>query len=182
MEDDEGGGLIGAGEAPRGAAPLPSSTFSSSALGSYPSFSMRSASSLALFSAASKSIASALTFLAPSFVVFFAPSTLAFLAPPAVPVLRRAADDVIRPVVGFAESPVSCFERGDAERLMSLPLPAFRNGEGVRPVTGGVAVRETGGVGRLIAGLSQEEKKSSSGSPAGVPTSASAPSITTSSG
>jgi hypothetical protein len=33
---------------------------------------------------------------------------------------------------------------------------------------GGVAVRETGGVGLLIEGLSHEEKKSSSGSPAGV--------------
>lgn len=49
-------------------------------------------------------------------------------------------------------------------------------------MTGGVAVREMGGVGRLMAGLSQEEKKSSSGSPAGVPTSVSAPSITTSPG
>jgi hypothetical protein len=52
---------------------------------------------------------------------------------------------------------------------MSFPLlPAVRKGEGVRPTTGGVAVRDTGGVGLLIAGLSQEEKKSSSGSPAGV--------------
>jgi hypothetical protein len=44
----------------------------------------------------------------------------------------------------------------------------LRKGEGVRPTTGGVAVRETGGVGRLMDGLSHEEKKSSSGSPAGV--------------
>jgi hypothetical protein len=47
-------------------------------------------------------------------------------------------------------------------------LPALRKGDGVRPTTGGVAVRETGGVGRLIDGLSQDEKKSSSGSPEGV--------------
>jgi hypothetical protein len=42
------------------------------------------------------------------------------------------------------------------------------NGEGVRPTTGGVPVREIGGVGFLIEGLSHEEKKSSAGSPAGV--------------
>lgn len=37
-------------------------------------------------------------------------------------------------------------------------------GEDVRPMTGGVAVRDGGGVGRLMEGLSQEEKKSSSAS------------------
>lgn len=61
----------------------------------------------------------------------------------------------------------------------------MRKGDGVLPTTGGVAVRETGGVGFLIAGLSHEEKKSSSGSPAGVfvPSPASVPSVmTTSSG
>lgn len=68
---------------------------------------------------------------------------------------------------------------------MSLPpfSPGFRKGDGVRPTTGGVAVRETGGVGFLMAGLSQEEKKSSSGSPAGVDApSPASPSTTTSLG
>jgi hypothetical protein len=46
--------------------------------------------------------------------------------------------------------------------------PAFRKGEAVRLTTGGVPVREGGLLGRLIEGLSQEEKKSSSASPAGV--------------
>lgn len=91
--------------------------------------------------------------------------------------MRRAADDVMRPAVGL-DSVESDLERGDAERAESLPAPAFRKGDGVRPATGGVAVREAGGVGRLMAGLSQEEKKSSSGSPAGVAEpSPSAPSV-----
>ena len=68
----------------------------------------------------------------------------------------------------FVPSAESDLASGDADRATSFPLAAFRKGEGVRPITGGVAVRETGGVGLLIAGLSQEEKKSSSGSPAGV--------------
>jgi hypothetical protein len=87
-----------------------------------------------------------------------------------VAVFLRAAEEVVRVVVG-AGAP-STLTRGDEVRAMPLPLPfelpALRKGEGVRPTTGGVAVRETGGVGRLIEGLSQEEKKSSSGSPEGV--------------
>lgn len=75
------------------------------------------------------------------------------------------------------DSPVeSDLARGDADRDVSFPLPAFRKGDGVRPTTGGVAVRERGGVGLLMAGLSHEEKKSSSGSPAGVEEPSSAPS------
>lgn len=141
---------------------------------------MRSASSLAFFSASSKSMMSAVTFLAPSFGAFFAPSTLAFRGP-AVPVFRRAAEDVMRLVVGFFSSVDSVLASGDEERLISFPLlPAVRKGEGVRPA--GVAVLETGGVGRFIAGLSQEEKKSSSGSPAGVAAPSSVPSRTTSPG
>lgn len=84
-------------------------------------------------------------------------------------VLRNAAEDVIR-LAGVEEA--SALASGEAVLAIPLPLPfevpAFKNGEGVRPITGGVAVREIGGVGRLIEGLSQEEKKSSSGSPAGV--------------
>lgn len=49
-----------------------------------------------------------------------------------------------------------------------LALPAERKGEAVREMTGGVPTREGGLLGLLIAGLSHEEKKSSSGSPAGV--------------
>jgi hypothetical protein len=58
-------------------------------------------------------------------------------------------------------------ERGDFGRAAPLPLlPAsgLRKGEAER----GVQVREGGFEGRLIVGLSQEEKKSSSLSPAGV--------------
>jgi len=82
---------------------------------------------------------------------------------------RSAADEVIRLEVAGAEEEPSTLASGEADRAMPLPfpLPALRNGEGVRPTTGGVAVREMGGVGRLIAGLSHDEKKSS-GSPEGV--------------
>ena len=55
----------------------------------------------------------------------------------------------------------------------------------MRPTTGGVLVRETGGVGLLIEGLSQDEKKSSLESLEGVaePSASAAMSvITTSSG
>lgn len=139
---------------------------SSSALGSYPSFSMRSASSFAFLSASSKSIKSAVTFLKPSLGAFFAPRMLAFLGP--VPgVFFRAAEWVMRLAAGLL-SVESVLESGELVRAISFPPLAPRKGEGVRPTTGGVAVRETGGVGFLIAGLSQEEKKSSSGSPAGV--------------
>lgn len=47
-------------------------------------------------------------------------------------------------------------------------VPGFRNGEEVRLITGGVCVLEGGWLGRLIEGLSQDEKKSSPGSPEGV--------------
>lgn len=144
---------------------------------------MRSASSLAFFSASSKSMTSPVTFLAPSLGAFLAPRTFAFRGPLAAPVFRRAAEDVMRPDVGLAASPESVLERGEAERAPSLPLPAVRKGEGDRPTVGGVAVREAGGVGRLMAGLSQDEKKSSSGSPAGVADPSSTASVmTTSSG
>jgi hypothetical protein len=55
------------------------------------------------------------------------------------------------------------------EREPLAPAPAFRKGELVRLTTGGVPVREGGLLGRLIEGLSHDEKKSSSWSPAGVP-------------
>jgi hypothetical protein len=106
-------------------------------------------------------------------LVFLAPKTFAFRGPaPAAVPLRNAADDVILLAAGAAAVAPSTFTRGEDVRAIPLPLPfelpALRNGEGVRPTTGGVAVREIGGVGRLMDGLSHEEKKSSSGSPAGV--------------
>lgn len=102
-----------------------------------------------------------------------APNTFAFRGPaPVVVPLRNAADDVVRLAAGAAEDDPSTFTSGDGVLAMPLPspfaLPALRKGDGVRPTTGGVAVRDKGGVGRLIEGLSHEEKKSSSGSPAGV--------------
>lgn len=105
---------------------------------------------------------------------------------PVVAVFRNVADEVVRLAIGAAEP--SVFDKGEAVLAIPLPAalaPALRNGDGVRPTTGGVAVREIGGVGRLIDGLSQEEKKSSSGSPAGVelpsPASALAESVITTS-
>lgn len=131
---------------------------------------MRSASSLAFFSASSKSMSAVVTFFAPSLEpAFFAPRTFVFRAP-VVPFFS-AAECVIRLAAGL-DSEDSVRERGEAVRAMSFPAPldspALRKGDGVRPITDGVPVRETGGVGFLMAGLSQEEKKSSSGSPAGV--------------
>lgn len=131
---------------------------------------MRSASSLAFFSASSKSMSAVVTFFAPSLEpAFFAPRTFVFRAP-VVPFFS-AAECVIRLTAGL-DSEDSVRESGEAVRAMSFPAPldsaALRKGDGVRPITDGVPVRETGGVGFLMAGLSQEEKKSSSGSPAGV--------------
>lgn len=142
-------------------------TGASSASGSYPNFAILSASSFALRSAASKSITSPVTFFAPNFV-FLAPNTLALRGPDPIALpLRNAAEEVVRLAAGAAPP-----ANGDAVRAMPFPLPfafpALRKGDGVRPTTAGVAVRETGGVGFLIAGVSQEEKKSFFGSPAGV--------------
>ena len=79
---------------------------------------------------------------------------------------------VVRMAVGagrFFSASVAASGEGDFERVVELPLAfAERNGEAVRETTGGVPVREGGLLGRLIVGLSQEEKKSSAGSPAGV--------------
>lgn len=110
---------------------------------------------------------SPVTFFAPS-LVFLAPKTFAFRGPAEVAEpLRNAADEVVRLAAGLLEA-LAAFARGEGARAMPFPLELLeRNGDGVRPAAG-VAVREIGGVGRLIEGLSQEEKKSSSGSPAGV--------------
>lgn len=145
---------------------------------------MRSASSLAFFSASSKSMSAVVTFFAPSLEpAFFAPRTLVFRAP-VVPFFS-AAECVMRLAAGL-DSAESVRARGEAVRAISFPAPfespALRKGDGVRPITDGVPVLETGGVGFLMDGLSQEEKKSSSGSPAGVEVpSASPPSVMTTS-
>lgn len=75
-----------------------------------------------------------------------------------MPALVRSADEVVvRDTGGVGVPEVS----GEGVRMVSL---LETRGEEVRPITGGVAVREGGGVGRLMEGLSQEEKKSSSAS------------------
>ena len=79
-----------------------------------------------------------------------------------VVVLRRAPVQVVRDAVGGVGSAAV---RGDLVRGGPLPL-APRNGDAVLPMPG-VLDREGGLLGLLIAGLSQDEKKSS-GSPAGV--------------
>ena len=147
------------------------SSWAFSASGSYPSFSILSASAFAAFSAASKSISSPATFFAPSFVVFFAPRMLVRLAALPVAPFRRAADVVVRMAVGAGsgscDSDVASGE-GDFGRAAPLAVPAVRKGEAVRETTGGEAVREGGLLGLFMVGLSQDEKKSSAGSLAGV--------------
>ena len=108
-----------------------------------------------------------MTFLAPNLEAgFLAPRTFALRGPVAV-VFLRAAEWVNRLAAGLASASVeSVLDSGDVD--LEISLPAFKKGELVRPTTGGVLVRETGGVGLLIEGLSQEEKKSSLESLAGV--------------
>jgi hypothetical protein len=161
-------GLIGVGlttsvDAVDAAAFLAAEAASAASSGLYPSFSIRSASSLAFFSAASKSRSvSAITFFAPS-LFFFAPRMFGFRAVDVVAVFR-IADDV---VTGRGAADSEDAFKGDFGRA-PLPLgpPGVRNGEAVR--LAGVPVLEGGLLGRLIVGLSQDEKKSSAGSPAGV--------------
>ena len=133
---------------------------------------MRSASALAARSAASKSISSPAAFFAPSFCVFFAPRMLARLGPVVLGPLRMAVEEVVRIAVGAGRGSsllVTAFRPdGDFDREVPFVLFAVRKGEAVLDTTGGVLVREGGLLGRLIVGLSQEEKKSSAGSPAGV--------------
>lgn len=85
-----------------------------------------------------------------------------------------ADEDVVRMAVGAgsafsASLAAPASGEGDFGRAVEpLALPAERKGEPVRETTGGVPLREGGLLGRLMVGLSQEEKKSSAGSPAGV--------------
>lgn len=81
---------------------------------------------------------------------------------------RETLPALIAVGAGEEELSLSEAERGDFERGPFPLEPAFKKGDAVRLTTGGVPVREGGLEGRLIEGLSHEEKKSSSGSPAGV--------------
>lgn len=148
-----------------------SSAFSAS--GSYPNFSILSASAFAAFSAASKSISSPTTFLAPSFWFFFAPRMFVRFGPavpPAVgPVLRIAEAGVVRIAAGAGSDdcatsagPSVAFSGDLGLAAAPFAVPAERNGEPVRGTTVGVPTLEGGLLGLLMAGLSQEEKKSSS--------------------
>jgi len=78
-------------------------------------------------------------------------------------VLRTAAEGIARDaVVADCDGSVSALARGDFG--LSGPLPfvlGLRNGEAVLLTAGGVRVLEGGLLGLFIAGLSQEEKKSS---------------------
>ncbi len=84
-----------------------------------------------------------------------------------------ADDEVVRMAVGAGRAFSASLAApangdGDLGRAEPLALPAERKGDAVRETTGGVLLRDGGLLGRLIVGLSQEEKKSSAGSPAGV--------------
>ena len=90
---------------------------------------------------------------------------------PVIPgVLRTAVADVVRKTAGGGLA--SDFEaaRGDGDfGRAAAPLAlGARNGDAVRDTTGGVPALDGGLLGLLTVGLSQDEKKSSSGSPAGV--------------
>ena len=98
---------------------------------------------------------------------------LVLFAPPRAGPFRIAVEEVVLIAVGagraFSAS-AAAEERGEGDlgRPAPLAVPAVRKGEAVRETTGGVPVREGGLLGLLIVGLSQDEKKSSAGSPAGV--------------
>lgn len=85
-----------------------------------------------------------------------------FFGPAPAVVFRTAAGFAAGVVAGVL--PSAAPTSGDLGRSVALPFaPGFRKGDPVR----GVPVRDGGFEGRLIVGLSHEEKKSSS-SPAGV--------------
>lgn len=78
-------------------------------------------------------------------------------------VLRITADGTARD--GAKDDSLSEPRSGDFDLGAPLLLaPGFRKGDAVRLITGGVCVLDGGLLGRLIEGLSQDEKKSSPGS------------------
>ena len=112
---------------------------------SAPHFSIRSASSFAAFSASSKEMGSAI-FLATSLVGFLAPRTPVRRAPVEDVAFVEAlkAEDVVVLGAAAADS-TDKFELFVAFPFVGVAVPFA--GEGVRPRTGGVAVRDGGGVG-----------------------------------
>ena len=75
-------------------------------------------------------------------------------------VLRIAADGTARDgakVDSLSEPGSGDFDLG----APLVPEPGLRKGDAVRLITGGVCVLDGGLLGRLIEGLSQDEKKSS---------------------
>lgn len=119
-------------------------------------------------------MSSATTCLAPSFWPLLAPSMLVFLGPAAVGPFRIADEEMVRMTAGadamFSEDSAAAKGDGDFGRPLADPPFWFvdRKGDAVRDTIGGVPVLEGGSLGRLIVGLSHDEKKSSFGSPAGV--------------
>jgi hypothetical protein len=99
---------------------------------------------------------------------------LVFLGPVAVGPFRIAGEEVVRMTAGadslFPDDSVAANGDGDFGRpAADAPFWfADRKGDAVRVTIGGVLVLEGGLLGRLMVGLSQDEKKSSLGSPAGV--------------
>ena len=90
----------------------------------------------------------------------------AFRGPPVPAVLRITLDGAA--LEGALEESLSEPCSGDFDREVPLPLAVgLRKGDAVRLITGGVWVLDGGLLGRLIEGLSHDEKKSSLGS-AGV--------------
>lgn len=89
-------------------------------------------------------------------------------------VLRTAAEGIARDAVGADfEGSLPALARGDFGLSGPLPfVPGLRNGEAVLLTAGGVCVLEGGLLGLLIAGLSQEEKKSSLSEGVAVPSAA----------
>ncbi len=89
-------------------------------------------------------------------------------------VLRTAAEGIARDAEDAdCDESVSALARGDFGLSGPLPfVPGLRNGEAVLLTAGGVCVLEGGLLGLLIAGLSQEEKKSSLSEGVAVPSAA----------
>lgn len=135
-----------------------SSAFSRSR--SYPSCRMRSASSAAFLSASAKSTGAA--FFAPR------PPSLDFFAPAEALPATDVADEFRReaPSLDAGREPaVEELERRDAELTVRGPVGALE-ALAERPITGGAAGLEDVGAGLGAAGLSHDEKKSSSSPPA----------------
>jgi hypothetical protein len=99
---------------------------------------------------------------------------LVFLGPVALGPFRIAGEEVVRMTAGadsvFPDESIAASGDGDFGRA-AADAPfwfAVKKGDAVRDTIGGVFVLEGGLLGRFMVGLSQDEKKSSFGSPAGI--------------